>query len=243
MMPTYMPGSRRLLPTAGTAGLVAALFAGALCFAGPAMAQTSQAPAQQGAAAKAKEGSAWVKLCEEQTFKNDEGEKKVNVCLTHHERFHPNTGQPLISAAVRELDNPEQQTVMIMVPLGRLLKAGLAIKVDDNKPMQVPYSYCTALGCVAETKATPEILESFKKGTDLAIGTVDVTGKRIAFKVPLNGFTRALDGPAIDREVYAKARKEMFEKIRERQKELLARAKADAEKKGAEGAPSQEKAQ
>lgn len=249
MMLTFTPERRRLLPAAGIAGLVMALFAGALYLSGPAGAQTSQAQGNtagkpKGAAANAKEGSAWVKLCEEQTLKNDQGEKKINVCLTHHERFHPTTGQPLISAAVREIDDPQTETVMIMVPLGRLLKAGLAMKVDENKPTQMPYAYCTALGCVAETKATPEVVESFKKGSELVIGTVDVTGKRIAFKVPLNGFTRALEGPPIDRKVYAKARKEMFEKIRERQKQVLKRAKEAADKKKAGGAAApQNKAQ
>lgn len=237
-MAQQTPGVGQFISIAVAAGFAASLAAG---FAVPASAQ-QPAPAaktEKKADEKKDEGSSWVKLCEEQKMKESAESKEtinVNVCLTHHERFHPNTGQPLISAAIRVLDKPKkQESLMIMVPLGRLLQQGLAMKVDDNPPMKMQYDYCTALGCVAEMIASPELLESMKKGSNIVIGTVDVARKRVAFKVPLNGFTRALDGPPIDRKVYAQARKEMFQQIRARQQELAKRAKEAAEKKAAGG--------
>lgn len=237
-MAEQTPGFRRVVSAAAAVGFGAAVVVG---FSVPANAQ-QPAPAAKKEAAKSDDGSAWVKLCEEQTLKKEkEGDaaKKVNVCLTHHERFHPNTGQPLISAAIRKLDNPKQETLMIMVPLGRLLQQGLVLKVDEKEPVRLPYTYCTALGCVAEMPTTPELVTTMKKGGSLVIGTVDVSRKRIAFKIPLSGFTRALDGPPIDRKVYTEARKKMFEAIRFRQEELLKRAKeAQAKKATAGGAPA-----
>lgn len=237
-----------MISAARSAGFVALLAAGAACLAIPAYAQQpapGAAGAKKPADKSADQGSAWVKLCEEQTLKKGDSkeEKKVNVCLTHHERFHPNTGRPLISAAVRQIDNPKLETVMIMVPLGRLLQQGLIMKVDEKEPIKLAYNYCTALGCVAEIPATAEIITSFKNGGDLVIGTVDVTRKRIAFKIPLSGFTRALDGPPIDRTVYAQARKQMFDQIRARQAELIKRAKEESEKNKAAGDAAPKKPQ
>jgi len=213
-----------------------AVAAGALFLTGPAAAQQPASPAPAPAPTKKAEGvkktvnSAWVKLCEKQ-----KGEKKGNICLTHHERFHPTSGQPLISAAIRQVDGGKQDMVMVMVPLGRLLQSGLILKVDEEKPIKLNYSFCTSLGCVAEMPSSPEMLAALKKGKQLAIGTIDINQKRIGFRVSLAGFTNAYDGPPIDRKVYAQARKEMFQQIRARQIELVKRAKEAAAKKKAAG--------
>lgn len=216
-------------------GACAALALGAIVFAAPATAQqtTPAQPAAPAQAAPAKKpageeiNSAWVKLCDD--IKGVKGD----VCLTHHERFNPNTGQPLISAAIRKIKGSDKETLMVMVPLGRLLKPGLLFKVDEEKPIKLDYSFCTSVGCVAETQATPEVIAKLKKGTRLDIGTLSLNQKRIGFRVPLSGFTRAYDGDPIDRKVYAKARKEMFQVIRKRQI-LLAKKAAEAAKKAKE---------
>lgn len=238
-MVTYKKASRRVDSASVIPGLFMGLAVGALFLTAPAQAQQqpaqkapAAAPAKKADASKKSVDSAWVKLCEEQ-----KGETKRTVCLTHHERFHPTTGQPLVSAAIRSITGQKQETIMIMVPLGRLLKPGLFLKVDKEEALTLPYSYCTVVGCVAEVPANPEIIASLKKGSQLTIGTIDVARKKIGFKVPLTGFTNAYDGPPVDRAIYTKARKEMFVLIRKRQLELLKRAKEAAEKrKAAEGA-------
>ena len=230
-MVSFKAEINRKVSMAASRGLFMSVAAGVLFLASPATAQ-QPAPAQvQKADDAAKTNtSAWVKLCEKQ-----KGDKKGNVCLTHHERFHPTTGQPLVSAAIRKIDGQKQETVMVMVPLGRLLQSGLIMKVDEEKPIKLKYAFCTSVGCVAETPATPEILASLKEGSQLSIGTIDINQKRIGFRVSLTGFTTTYDGPPIDRKIYATARKEMFEQIRARQVELLKRAKTEIEKKKAAG--------
>jgi invasion protein IalB len=223
---------RRIISTSINPGVCTALALGAIVFAAPATAQQT-APPQPAAPAQAapvkkpgaeKINSAWVKLCDD--IKGVKGD----VCLTHHERFNPNTGRPLISAAIRKIKGQEKEMLLVMVPLGRLLKPGLLFKVDDEEPIKLDYSFCTSVGCVAETQATPEVIAKLKKGTRLDIGTMSLNQKRIGFRVPLAGFSRAYDGPPIDRKVYAQARKEMFQVIRKRQI-LLAKKAAEAAKK------------
>lgn len=233
-MVTYKKANRRIESTVMVPGFFMGLAAGILFLTAPVQAQqpAANAPAAKADAPKESVNSAWVKLCEE-----SKGKKKRTVCLTHHERFHPTTGQPLISAAIRSITGSDKETMMIMVPLGRLLGAGLLVKVDKEEAYRIPYSYCTAVGCVAEVPAKTEIIASFKKGAELTIGTIDISRRKIGFKVPLTGFTNAYDGPPIDRAIYSKARKEMFMQIRKRQIELAKRAKDAAEKrKASEGA-------
>ncbi len=233
-MLTSLSAMGRTLPVAGKAGFVSLAFAGALFVNTPGHAQqpAQQAPAAPPAAAAQGGGaqeSSWVKLCQQQKAKD----KQVNVCLTHHERLHPNTGLPLISAAIREIEGEPQKIMMFMVPLGRLLAPGLIMQVDDKEPLKIGYNYCTSIGCVAQAPVSAEIIDSFKKGGTLTIRTIDVGQKKVGFQVSLAGFTRALDGPSIDPKAYAQARKEMFEMIRARQVELAKKAAEAAKSKGA----------
>lgn len=236
----------RFLPTLGKTGLVVTTLAGALLLSASVHAQQPANPAPKAPPAKAapaqgeQEGS-WVKLCQPQKAKDD---KTYNVCLTHHERFHPTTGQPLISAAIREIEGQKEPIMMFMVPLGRLLGPGMIIQVDDKEPRRIGYSYCTALGCVAQAPVNDEIIEMFKKGSTITVKTVDVGQKKVGFAVPLSGFTRALEGPPIDRKVYAEARKEMFEMIRARQVELAKKqAELKKQQEAEQGAQQQPPAQ
>jgi len=236
----------RFLPTAGKTGLVVATIVGGLFLSAGAQAQAQQpatpapkAPPASAGQAQGDKGGSWVKLCQQQKAKDN---KAYNICLTHHERFHPTTGQPLISAAIRQIDGQKEPIMMFMVPLGRLLGPGLVIQVDENEPRRIGYSYCTALGCVAQAPVSDEIIGSFKKGSEITVKTVDVGQKQVGFKVPLAGFTRALDGPPIDRKVYAQARKEMFELIRARQVELAKKRAAEAAKNKPAEQPTQQKA-
>ena len=133
-MVTYIKAICRVDSASVISGLFLGLAAGALFLTAPAQAQQQPAkkapvaaPAKKIEASKKTFNSAWVKLCDEQ-----KGKKKRTVCLTHHERFHPTTGQPLISAAIRSISDQKQETIMIMVPLGRLLRPGLFLKVDKE---------------------------------------------------------------------------------------------------------------
>ncbi|MFQ5626288.1 MAG: invasion associated locus B family protein, partial [Methyloligellaceae bacterium] len=134
-MVTFKRENRRAVSAAVIPGLFMTLAAGVLFLTTSVHAQQPAKKAPAAAPAKKTTSSAWVKLCEEQKIKNKEqkAEKKRTVCLIHHERFHPTTGQPLISAAIRLISESKQQTVMIMVPLGRLLRPGLYLRVDKEK--------------------------------------------------------------------------------------------------------------
>jgi invasion protein IalB len=223
------------------AGLLGfALLLGASLVATPAMAQdkkpaaaAEKKPAAGAAAPAGEEQSAWVKLCEEAPNLQDP-KKKLNVCLTHHERLDGNSGRVLVSAAIREVDGQDKKALMVMVPLGMALPPGVQVKVDENEPVKLQYTLCHAAGCTAEAEADAKVVEQMKKGKQVVVAAINLAGKAIGFPVPLTGFDKALAGKPVDNEKYKEARKRLMLQIRDRQIELAKKAKEEADKKKAQ---------
>ncbi len=216
--------TRRLGALVGRGALGLALFAG-IALSAPVMAQ--DAPAE---AAKPPQ-DAWVKLCEKAPSLAEEG-KTLDVCLTHHERIDGNTGRVLVSAALRQVEGQDKRTVMVMVPLGMALPAGVQAKIDENEPIKLRFTICHIGGCTAETEATEEIVSQFKSGQQLIVAAVNIAGKPIGFPVPLTGFTKALDGEPVDNEKYRTARRQLMETIQQRQAALVKQAQEEAARRG-----------
>ncbi len=237
------------------ATVAAALAIGAVMAAQPAFAQEKKAPAaapaakaaapaaKDGAAADDKKQSAWVKLCEKLSFNTKdkdgkEAKEEKNICLTHHERLDGNTGLVIVSAAIRQVDGQDKQSLMIMLPLGMALPPGVKAavytkeqwqqaakneKIDEKalKPVDLKYSLCHNAGCTAEVEATPDLIEQMKAGGGLMVLAVNPALKPLGFPVPLDGFAEAFAGKPIDNKEYAKARGELMKQIRARQEELM----------------------
>lgn len=240
-----------------------ALALGAATVGTPAFAQKkddAKKPAAAAAAAPAENQSAWVKLCEiaklnKPQTKPDEKpvaeEKKI--CLTHHERLDGNTGMVLVSAAIREVEGQDKKSLMIMVPLGMAIPPGVRAavystdqwakaakneQIDEKqlKPVTLKYSLCHPAGCTAEIEAEAGLIDQMKKGGGIMILALNAAAKPVGFPVPLDGFTKAYDGPPVDNEKYAQARGQLMNQIRERQAKMIEKmkeeqkAKADAAK-------------
>jgi invasion protein IalB len=204
----------------------------------PAAAPAQPAPQQQGAAPKQptqeQAQSAWVKLCEKATLKKQDKEEKLDICLTHHERLDGGTGMVIVSAALREVQGNPKKHLMIMVPLGVALPAGVQIKIDDEKEAtKLAYTICHPGGCTAEIEVTPPLVEKLKKGKQMMVAAMNVAARPIFLPVPLEGFEKTLAGEPVDPKIYSDARKNLMQQIFARQQELLKKAEEDA-KSGAQ---------
>ncbi len=233
----------------------AAMFA--LGLTAPAIAQDKK-PAAAAAKAgddKAAKQSAWVKLCEKAPVAEKGGDGKITkidkeICLTHHERLDGNTGMVLVSAAVREVQGSDKKSLMVMVPLGMAIPAGVRaavytpdqwakaaknekIEEKDLKPIKLDFSLCHPAGCTAEVDATADMLAQMKTGGGLMVLAINAGAQPIGFPIPLDGFKAAHDGKPVDNEQYAKARSQLMAQIRERQKAAF-EAYQEAQKTGAE---------
>lgn len=221
------PGTRQTWFGAGAVMLTSILM---LAVSGVAMAQEKTDGAKEKPTKKPQ--SSWVKICDEHTVKASK--EKKQICLVHHERRDGYTGALLVSAAVRRIEGQDKEHLLIMVPLGRFLPAGLRVQIDKDKPLDLKYTICLPNGCYAEMVATKELVTKFKKGNDMAVLTINAGGKAIGFPVPLNGFTKAYEGDPIDRKKYEEAQRRLLSFIRKRQAELRKKAAEKAqEEKGA----------
>lgn len=192
-----------------------------------AMAQDAPAGGQ-----KAAPEAAWVKLCE----KNAQTENK-EICLTHHERLDGNSGMVLVAAAIRKVEGEPKETLLVRLPtaIALAIPAGVQIKIDDNQPIKLEYTLCYATSCQAETEVTPDLLKTFRNGKQMVVAAVNLQRKAIGFPVPLDGFSKAYDGPPVDTAKYQEARRKLMEMIRKRQQELASKAAEAEQKKEAQG--------
>ena len=196
------------------------------------------AHAQTKAAGKKAPQSAWVKLCEAATLgKADKTGKvkkeKKNICLTHHERLDGNTGMVIVSAAIRQVQGQKNPSLMVMVPLGMAIPAGVKAavytkeqwaraqkkeRVNDKelKPLTLKYTLCHAAGCTAEVQATKGLIDTMNAGGGLMILALNAAGRPVAFPVPLTGFPQAHGGKPVDNKKYSVARRELMKQIRAR---------------------------
>jgi invasion protein IalB len=186
--------------------------------------------------------SAWVKLCEKAnavTHDKDgkEEKKEVIICLTHHERLNSNSGEVVVSAAVRQIKGEDKQHFVVLVPQGMLIQHGMRVsiypkdqwkllqndeKIDETrlKGIKLAYTLCRPASCTAEVEATDELLNDLKTSGGFVVFAVNSGGQWIGLAVPLDGFANALAGPPVDNQQYAKSRRELLDQIKQRQQQL-----------------------
>lgn len=82
----------------------------------------------------------------------------------------------------------------MFTPLNTLLPVGLAVKLDNGKPMKIPFIACAPIGCMAELPVSEDLLGQLKKGNALLVAYKDAqNGKQQNATVSLKGFTAAYD--------------------------------------------------
>lgn len=185
-------------------------------------------------AGDAQQGDAWVKLC----MKNEQTQNK-EICLINHEGLEPNTGMVLIAAAVRKAEGEEKQQLLIRVPTAYALviPAGVQVKIDDGKPIQLQYTICFPTSCQVQMELTSDLYNEMRKGKQMMVAAMNIQQKTMGFPVPLTGFGKAYDGPPVDNAKYEEQRRQLMEVFRKRQAELAAKAQEAQQQKEAQQTP------
>ena len=194
--------------------------------AAPATRATAPAAAPAGAPAAGSEagqanGSAWVKLCSK-----DEQTGLKQLCIVKYEGVDPDTGMVLATAAVRSVEGEDKQNLLVGVTTAATLviPVGVQIKIDDGQPISLKYAACLPTSCQAQMELTKEIFDKLRKGKQMVVAAMNMQQKTMGFRVPLNGLSKAYDGPPVDNAKYEEARRQMAEKFRQRQIELARKA-------------------
>ena len=81
----------------------------------------------------------------------------------------------------------------VLTPLETLLTAELIMQVDDGSAKRFPFTFCTAIGCIARVGFTAEDVDAFRRGSTATWSVVPVAApdQVINLNMSLKGFTAA----------------------------------------------------
>lgn len=105
--------------------------------------------------------------------------------------------QQVASVGVQISEDGEEKKLIIEVPVGVRLDSGLAIQIDQDNPVTLPYRVCFPLGCFAEITIADDFVNKLKAGSMLAVLVRPFhSSEVIGLPFSLAGFTAAYDGEA-----------------------------------------------
>lgn len=106
-----------------------------------------------------------------------------------------NTGQQVARIAV-QTSGPEPRTpgLLVHLPLGLSISAGVSLSVDGGPPRQLPIQTCDANGCYAVSTVDADLLAAFQSGHNLRLTFADLQTKPVNVEIKLDGFTKAYAG-------------------------------------------------
>lgn len=83
----------------------------------------------------------------------------------------------------------------IATPLESALTAGVTLQIDTQKPITLPYSFCSQVGCFSNVVLKAEELDLFKKGKKIAMTIVPMRApdQKVELAISLKGFSAAWD--------------------------------------------------
>ncbi|QUS42310.1 invasion associated locus B family protein [Tardiphaga alba] len=186
------------------------LVAGAICLVlgNPAAAQQPQqaqpkpskaapaAPKPAAAAAPAPaasvEGNAqsqpvWTSRCA------SEGRKSALLCEVEQSLYMTKTGQLVASVNVKLPADTRQPVMMIQLPVGLFLPAGVTFQVDEGKPQALAIQTCDLKGCYAATPLSPDILTTMTSGKRLSVVFQNLNKENVNLAFVLSGFAEGYD--------------------------------------------------
>ncbi|WP_027151738.1 invasion associated locus B family protein [Mesorhizobium sp. WSM2561] len=131
----------------------------------------------------------WFKACTKQ--------EDVDICNVQNITTAGN-GQLVTGVSLIELKGKVNRKVFqVTVPSGRLIPPGIGLQIDTGKAQKLDYVICFPDRCVAEVPLTDQLINSFKKGSNLTLTSVNFQNQPNPIKVALTGFSGAFDGPPL----------------------------------------------
>ena len=223
-----------LFPRSRTIALAGAfLLAGGAAFAQQAPAAQSGAPAA-GAPAAQQQGpikadlvpvqAEWTKVC------GSDPQSKKEICYTTRD-FGAQADQPLLALAVYDPKGEDHRIVRLLLPPGLMLKPGFRFAVDKGAMESGAFEICFPNGCFAESKVKSALIDGMKKAEKMTVIVKNQANAEVTFYLPLTGFGKAFDGPAIDPKVLEEQQKRLQDELQKKAEEE--RKKLDAKKSAA----------
>jgi invasion protein IalB len=181
----------------------------------------------------------WAKFCAKQPANGKD------ACATMRDFSTSADQPPMISINLFDVAGEERRKLRFLIlPIGMMLKPGFRVIVDKNEPLEGKYDMCFQNACSAEIDIGAKVLETLKKGQNMAIVMRvpggDVSGRELTFNIPLKDLGPAFDGKPTDPKVLEQQRQalqQQLQKKAEEQRKMLEQQQGGAAP-GAPAAPS-----
>ena len=167
----------------------------------------------------------WTKVCGKDQAANKE------ICYTTRDFSAEKDKPPVLAVAVYDIKGEDTRIVRLLMPVGLMLRPGFRFAVDQGEATEGAFEICFPNGCFAEAKIKGTTLAELKKGTTMSVDVKNQANNLVTFSVPLAGFGKAFDGPAVDPKVLAEQQKKLQEELQKRaedERKKLEAAKPDA---------------
>jgi invasion protein IalB len=178
-----------------------ALLLAILCFGWsfPALAQTKKAPTQvaQPAQAAPQQGEptpsntppqpGWIARC------TSVSRETPPECAMEETAVLAKTGQLVILVNIRVPSDSRTPIVLVQLPLGLNLPAGVKLQVDDGKSADMQIQTCENRGCYASMPVPADLLAALKSGKQLKVSFQNLAKETMTVPMPLADFPAAYE--------------------------------------------------
>jgi len=152
----------------------------------PAASQQAQ-QAEGGAPANAPPQPGWVARCT--SLSRDAPPE----CAMEETAVLTKTGQLVILVNLRITSDTRTPIVLVQLPLGLNLPAGVKLQVDEGKTADMQIQTCENRGCYASMPVPSELLAALKSGKQLKVLFQNLGKETITIPMPLADFAAAYD--------------------------------------------------
>lgn len=156
---------------------------------------TPAAPAQAPAAAPANAAAAssndntlpshWTSRCV------SDARNTALDCAVEQSAVVTQTGQLIAAVTIRLPPDTHRPVIMIQLPVGLFLPAGVTVQVDEGKPQQIVLQTCDLKGCYAGSPLSEETIAAMKAGKRFAVSFQNAGKENITIPFGLSNFAEA----------------------------------------------------
>jgi hypothetical protein len=87
-----------------------------------------------------------------------------------------------------------RQMFQVTVPSGRMVPPGIGMQIDGGQTQKIDYMLCLPDRCIAEAPLNEQMVNAFKRGSNVTFTSVNFQNQPNPIRVTLQGFTSAFDG-------------------------------------------------
>ena len=103
------------------------------------------------------------------------------------------TGQLVVLVNLRVTSDTRTAIILVQLPLGLNLPAGIRLQVDDGKTTDMQIQTCEQRGCYASMPVPSELLTALKSGKQLKVSFQNLAKETVTIPMPLADFPAAFE--------------------------------------------------